>query len=318
MGTMSKYSSDETSSMDMDEKTHESKGDVAGVEETRLRLSVRARNPRPSRRLLKRFKVSKCFQSNVRSSVYGAIERDTQCAVVLKSSRFNAATFEVYQKVLESERTHGLIKPVEFFLDEDKQMQIVLPFVKGGDLIENILDNGPMTEENVGEMMNSVSTGLDFLHNVCKVAHRDVSPENILLDHASDALLIDYGSCRDADDKKRDNEGVKLVYLAPELFDLIKSSPSHDLRKSDVWSLGCVMFVALFGIPPFETASKSDERFRHLCRYGFRSYVHAMMGPSLNCSESALNLLECMLKPNPELRPSCQEILSHSWFRIEK
>ena len=294
-------------------------GESKGGEEEREPLSLKKqRNPRPDKMLLSKYHVSKCFQSNIRSSVFGAVNRKTKRKVVLKSSQYNEATHEVYRSISESSQHEGLLRPIEYFLDREKRMQIVLPFIKGGDLIEEILHSGPMAENEVRKRMRSVVTGLKYLHEVVRVAHRDISPENVLLDETQ-TILMDYGSCRRIVDKTCDNiSGVKLVYLAPELFKQHASSDASlcDLRKSDVWSLGCVIFVALFGIPPFESASRGDERFRHLQEYGFLSYLHAMMGPRLDISDTALDLLQAMLHPNPESRPTCTDILAHSWFEI--
>ena len=327
MGTLSKFSNQTRENQEIETSTKmmdcEAKGDIAGVEEKSSRLTLNARrNPRPSKNMLNQYKISKCFQSNMRSSVFGAVNRRTRQVVVLKSSQYSEAMVHAYDRIVKSspEETSGLIRPKDFYIDEDRHVQLVLPYVKGGDLIEQILDAGPMSENEVRIRMRSVARGLRFLHDEVKVAHRDISPENILIDEGDETILIDYGSCRRLVDKTRDTHGVKLTYLAPELLKQHVSSDASsvcDLRKSDVWSLGCVIFVALFGIPPFETASLGDERFRHLKKYGFHSYIHAMMGPRLDVSDSALDLLQSMLDPNPELRPTCIDILSHSWFEVE-
>ena len=113
MGTLSKFSNQTRDNQEIETSTKmmdcEAKGDIAGVEEKSSRLTLNARrNPRPSKNMLNQFKISKCFQSNMRSSVFGAVNRRTRQVVVLKSSQYSEAMVHAYDRIVKSSQRRPL------------------------------------------------------------------------------------------------------------------------------------------------------------------------------------------------------------------
>ncbi|NXN93209.1 PLK2 kinase, partial [Rhinopomastus cyanomelas] len=89
-------------------------------------------------------------------------------------------------------------------------------------------------------------------------------------------------------------------YLAPEVLD----RRGHGV-PSDIWALGCAVYVALTGSPPFH-AEQREELYR-LIRAG-RYPLSPLLSPR------AQALLALMLAPEPSARPSLQDVLDHSFF----
>ncbi|NWR58980.1 PLK5 kinase, partial [Bucorvus abyssinicus] len=89
-------------------------------------------------------------------------------------------------------------------------------------------------------------------------------------------------------------------YLAPEVLD----RKGHGV-PSDVWALGCTMYVALTGSPPFE-AEPRQELYQQIraARYPLSPHL----------SPRACALLACMLVPAPAARPTLRYILDHGFF----
>jgi serine/threonine protein kinase len=102
----------------------------------------------------------------------------------------------------------------------------------------------------------------------------------------------------------------KAKYMAPEIY----SGQAYDGRKIDIWCLGMMLFVLLFGVYPYQQASSKH------CRY-FREIENGRLLPMLEswglaklASAEALDLINRMLSVVPEHRISGQEILMHPWL----
>ncbi|NXK40876.1 PLK2 kinase, partial [Piprites chloris] len=89
-------------------------------------------------------------------------------------------------------------------------------------------------------------------------------------------------------------------YLAPEVLD----RRGHGV-PSDIWALGCALYTALTGRPPFE-GSHRLELYQHI--RGARYPLPPQLSPR------ARALLALMLDPDPAARPSLQDVLDHPFF----
>ncbi|NXG66716.1 PLK5 kinase, partial [Hemiprocne comata] len=89
-------------------------------------------------------------------------------------------------------------------------------------------------------------------------------------------------------------------YLAPEVLD----RRGHRV-PSDIWALGCAMYTALTGSPPFEAAPR-QELYRRIRAGGYP--------PSPHLSPRAQALISGLLALEPTARPSLQDVLEHGFF----
>lgn len=111
--------------------------------------------------------------------------------------------------------------------------------------------------------------------------------------------IIDFGTCRKLlDAEKCHNRLGTSYYIAPEV---LKSE--YDL-KCDIWSLGVIMYIFLFGKPPFN--AKSDEEIFEKILIGKYSFPDQ---PKI--SKDARSIIESMLQVNPKSRPTAETILQH-------
>ena len=94
-------------------------------------------------------------------------------------------------------------------------------------------------------------SALHYLHTN-RVLHRDIKPQNILLDTQGRAKLCDFGFARNLGLDTFVLTSIKgtPLYMAPEL---IEEKP-YD-HTADIWSLGCIIYELLVGVPPFSTTS---------------------------------------------------------------
>lgn len=110
--------------------------------------------------------------------------------------------------------------------------------------------------------MYQLAQALQSVHSK-KVCHRDIKPQNIILDIGYECQLIDFGISKTL--KKEDFDkmltGVKgtFQYLAPELMKKKAKDIAYiDLFKSDMWALGLVLYQCVHYCLPFTNSSKKE------------------------------------------------------------
>ena len=143
---------------------------------------------------------------------------------------------------------HPNVIPVYEAGEEDGRLYLVMRWVAGTDLHKLIRDTGPLGPARAAAIVNQVAGALDAAH-AAGLVHRDVKPANVLLsnDHA---YLADFGLTRLAGTDTRLTTAGHFLgtvdYMAPEQF-----HPGPNDARADVYALGCVLFAALTGAPPF-------------------------------------------------------------------
>ncbi|WP_285632787.1 serine/threonine-protein kinase [Actinoallomurus iriomotensis] len=144
---------------------------------------------------------------------------------------------------------HPAIVPVHDVLDEDDRPWIVMHLVEGRALDEEVTASGPLDPRRTAEIGLRLLDALTAAH-AKGVLHRDVKPQNVLLDADGNAVLTDFGIAAVTGATRGLTQDGSLVgtlgYVAPERLSGGKAVPA-----SDLWSLGATLYYAVEGRPAY-------------------------------------------------------------------
>jgi len=159
---------------------------------------------------------------------------------------------------------HPHILPLDDSGDAAGSLYYTMPYVPGESLRARIAREQQLTVEEAVRIAREVASALDYAH-AHGVVHRDVKPENILLDPQGRSLVADFGIARAVSasgEEKLTQTGVTLgtpAYMSPEQA----FAESEIDGRSDIYSLGCVLFEMLAGQPPFTGPNAQAVMARH-------------------------------------------------------
>ncbi|MFO0937164.1 MAG: serine/threonine-protein kinase [Gemmataceae bacterium] len=139
-------------------------------------------------------------------------------------------------------------------VEEHPVPYLVMEYVAGQTLQEYVKANGPLAPKDVAEMGRQIALGLEAAHEQ-NLIHRDIKPANVLLVEGSEikVKLTDFGLARAADDASITQSGLLAgtpQYMAPEQANGEKLN-----TRSDLFSLGSLLYTALAGKPAFRASS---------------------------------------------------------------
>jgi serine/threonine protein kinase len=133
---------------------------------------------------------------------------------------------------------------------------LVMEYVEGPNLGDYIVRNHPFTIHRVVEILLECARGLNHLHEQ-RIIHRDIKPENYVVGETKSIKLIDLGLARFDQAPSSFSRGEQLTvegstlgtpsYMSPEQI----RDPRKADRRSDVYSLGCVLYNLLTGQRPY-------------------------------------------------------------------
>lgn len=148
--------------------------------------------------------------------------------------------------------------------EADGSPYYAMPYVSGGSLRERLNREKQLSLEEALQITSRVAAALDYAH-AQSVVHRDIKPENVLF-HEGEAMVADFGialAFNAASADRLTETGVSLgtpSYMSPE-----QCSGRRDLdRRTDVYSLACVLYEMLAGHPPFLGTTSQEILARHL------------------------------------------------------
>ncbi|CAI2360684.1 unnamed protein product [Moneuplotes crassus] len=247
------------------------------------------------------------------SEVYKVTRKQDNKVYALKKVSISNLASKEQQNALNEVRILASIKHTnviafkEAFIDDKQEfLCLVLEYADGADLYQKIKEkvkqNEYFEEEQIWRVLIHVLRGLKQLHDL-KIMHRDLKSANVFLTTDGIAKLGDMNVSKTTNTMVLNHTQTGTPYYAsPEVWnDQVYGS------KSDIWSLGCVIYEMCTLKPPFR-AKNFEELYKKIAKGSYsripKCYSNELSG-----------IIKVLLKVNPEMRPSCDKLLSSYLIR---
>jgi NIMA (never in mitosis gene a)-related kinase len=203
-------------------------------------------------------------------------------------------------RILASVKNKNVISYKEAFFDEkDSSLGIVMEYADKGDLFQLITERKKtknyFTEQEVWKIFIQLLNGLKALHDF-KILHRDIKSANVFLFKGGICKLGDLNVSKVARKGLGYTQTGTPYYASPEVWE----EKPYD-SKSDVWSLGCVMYEMITLRPPFQ-AKSMEELYKKVMRGNYPRIP-------TKYSEDLSDAIKLMIQVEVGARPSCEELL---------
>lgn len=290
-------------------------------------------------------KLGKGSYGNVIASNYresnrkSLVELACKCVDKAKAPKDFLEKFFPREIQILTQISHPNIIAIHSILQSGSTVFIFMRWAENGDLLDYVKNNGAVRESQACLWFYQMVSAVKYLHSK-NYAHRDLKCENILISKHMNIKLADFGfarSCVDDNNEKilsqtfcgsagENTSSLQLpqvvflttfcpnfitAYAAPEIV----SGNSYDPMKSDVWSLGVILFIILNAIMPFDD-SNMGKLIRDQKERGYRIQEEIVGKLSRDCK----SLLHALLEPIPRLRLGINKVYEMKWLQkhVEK
>ncbi|XP_049342057.1 uncharacterized protein LOC125806165 [Astyanax mexicanus] len=171
--------------------------------------------------------------------------------------------------------------------------------------LKKVIENGPLPNKTARQWFSQIVSALDYMHEQ-DIVHRDLNCHNILVTADSDVKITDFGLSRVTKGYPELCNTVcgTLRYPSPEVL----KEKKYDAKKSDVWSLGIVLYQMVT-----EKLPSSSYKLKELAN----PKLPFPFADDVEVEESCRALIKDMLQLDPSARPTVREVSKHPWLQPE-
>lgn len=236
-----------------------------GPVEARIMAPTAARHvdlPQPGDVLFERFEIAKLLGHGLGGPVYAATDERSQKEVVLRvlprSARNDPYAYGAYVESIEvlAQLRHPNVARVYQVASEGERVFVISAKIDGTPLQSFLDKRGALPVPQALEIARQLANGLVALH-AQNLFHRNLSPHDIFVTHKQEVLIADVGLQQLMEVVSHGSVAVRgnVEYLSPELL-----GGGHSFEaRSDLYSLGCVVYAMLAGRPPFPAISAARD-----------------------------------------------------------
>jgi serine/threonine-protein kinase len=201
---------------------------------------------------------------------------------------------------LAAKLSHPNIIPIHAVLDTGEFVFYVMAFVDGETLAHRVRTRGPLPGSEGVRILRDVAWALAYAH-AQGVIHRDVKPDNILLEAATGRVLVaDFGIAAAAGDTSAEGVSGTPEFMSPE-----QALGATADARSDLYGLGATAFYALSGRFPFEGATATEVLAKQIT-----APPPALASLGLAVPRKIASLVDRCLAKAPEQRPAGAQALA--------
>ncbi len=204
---------------------------------------------------------------------------------------------------------HPHILPVYDYGSEGETLFLAMAYISGGSLKDRI-EKGALPLGEAESILRQLASALDYAHRR-GVIHRDVKPDNVLLDSEGNALLADFGIVKILEGESTSNltaTGGVLgtpTYMAPEQSQGLGVSP-----QTDIYALGVIVYEMLTGRQPYEADTPMQVMLKHIT-----DPVPSLLEVSGSLPPALEPVMTRVLAKNPEERYSSANEFAQEFLR---
>ncbi|KAL2890043.1 Serine/threonine-protein kinase 32A [Ceratocystis lukuohia] len=200
---------------------------------------------------------------------------------------------------------HPFICNLRYSFQDIEYMYLVVDLMTGGDLRFHI-SRKTFTEEAVRFWIAELGCALRYVHGQ-GIIHRDVKPDNVLLDADGHVHLTDFNVATDVvPGRLIASRSGTLAYLGPEVY----AGKGYDVR-ADWWSLGVVFYECIYNKRPFE--GSSEQSLSQAIQAGRPRYPITQPPVSVSCMYAIMAALD--VNPDTRLGSTWESFTQHEFFQ---
>ncbi len=220
-----------------------------------------------ARTLNNRYEIQAKIGDGGMAAVYKALDLKLNRIVALKILRdsYSADPQFLVRFKREAEQAAGLNHPnivrVYDVGDEGDLHYIVMEYIEGSNLKDVIMREAPFSTQRTIEIGTQICDAIAYSHSAGLI-HRDIKPQNILMDKAGRVKVVDFGIAKSSNAATLTEAGITLGtvhYFSPEQA---KGMPV--LPQSDIYSIGVVLFELMTGRIPFDSDNPVALALKHI------------------------------------------------------
>ncbi len=249
--------------------------------------------------LYDRFEITEVLAKSGMASLFKANDRKTGSAVALKvpylQIESDPAGFDRFKREEEIglQLSHPYILKI-IPVEKKSRPYIAMEYLEGQTLSELLKSVKPLPEPDAVKIASRICEALDYMHQK-GVVHRDLKPQNIMLCNDGSIRIMDFGIARSQESRRLTFVGFTPAMGTPDYMAPEQVRGSRGDQRTDIYSLGAILYETVTGEPPFG---------------GDSAYI--IMNARVTGDPQAPRKL------NPKLTPVLEEVILHAMERDPK
>lgn len=248
------------------------------------------------------YRVGDVINKGSHSKVFKILDKNGSAYVakLILYKKNSNNTFKEYNLLKLVTRHNNVVSLIDSFQNKDKfyMIQEFLPFQ-----LEVPVSHSALAKKFLVQLCGAI----DFIHKR-GIIHADIKLRNMLLDYNNNLVLIDFGHSFFNNQLPKELFGTGH-YMAPETVDCyVRKNPFYEVSyEIDIWAIGIVLFLMIFGFTPFES-----DTFELLCDSITRKEID-WDALDVEVNTDLKDLIANILQKTPFARLSIPEIVMHRW-----